>query len=146
MKRALLSAAVAVVLSAGQVTATPQDEWVQQVRRQLQSAGQRFEERGYTMTHRIYTGSLDDDESEMVQVDLAVGKEYQIMGACDNDCSDLDLVLFDGAGNEIDSDLLEDDVPIVTVEVTRSGNFRLRVQMAACSREPCRYGIGVFGR
>jgi hypothetical protein len=126
--------------------AQAQDAWVRQVRTQLSAAGGVFEANGYELTHHIYTGSLNDGGTEMVQLDLDVGMEYQIMGACDGDCSDLDLILYDGAGNVIDSDMLDDDVPVVSVTVARSGAFRVRVSMAACSVEPCRYGIGIFGR
>ena len=143
MKLRLLALA-AVVVATG--AAAQQDAWTQQVRRQLQEFGSRFEDRGYRLTHRIYTGALDDSEAETVELSLDIGTEYQIVGACDEDCTDLDFVLYDGSGREVDSDLLEDDYPVVSVTVTRSGAFTLRVSMAACSEEPCRYGIGVFGR
>jgi hypothetical protein len=145
MKRILLTAALGAALLVP-ITASAQDAWVRQVRAQLSQAGQTFEQAGYTLTHRIYTGSLNDGGAEIVQLDLDVGMEYQIMGACDEDCSDLDFTLYDGAGNVVDSDMLEDDYPVVSVAVSRSGVFRVRVSMAACSAEPCRYGIGVFGR
>jgi hypothetical protein len=145
MKRILLTAALGAALLAP-AAAHAQDAWVRQVRGYLSQAGRTFEEHGYQLTHRIYTGSLNDDGDEVVELELDVGMEYQIMGACDEDCSDLDLVLYDGRGNVIDSDLLEDDYPVVSVEVVRSGRFSVRVSMASCSVEPCRYGIGVFGR
>lgn len=146
MKRILLltaAVAAALVLPA---PAHAQDPWVRQVRSLISQAGTSFEQQGYELTHHIYTGSLNDGGSEMVELSLDVGMEYQIVGACDEDCTDLDFTLYDGNGNEIDSDLLEDDYPIVSVTVSRSGAFRVRVSMAACSAEPCRYGIGVFGR
>ena len=146
MKRtALILAAVAGILSTT-AAAMPQDEWVAQVRRLLQRAGQHYESRGYSMTHRIYTGSLDQGEHAFVSLDLEIGTQYQIMGACDTDCSDLDFVLYDGRGNQIDQDVEMDDVPIVSVTPSRSGSFRVKVTMATCSAEPCRYGIGVFGK
>ena len=146
MKRILLLTAALGAALMVPAAASAQDAWVRQVRAQLSRAGQTFEQHGYQLTHRIYTGSLNDDGEEVVELDLDVGMEYQIMGACDTDCSDLDLVLYDGRGNVIDSDLLDDDYPVVSVEVARSGGFSVRVSMAICSAEPCRYGIGVFGR
>jgi hypothetical protein len=145
MKRILLSIA-AVALFATPAAAQQQDAWTQQVRRILQSVGSHFEGQGYTMTHRIYTGALNDGGSERVELDLDVGTEYQIMGACDTDCSDLDFTLYDGNGQVVDSDVLPDDAPLVTVTVTRAGAFVIEVTMANCSAEPCRYGIGVWGR
>jgi hypothetical protein len=147
MKRtALALAAVAGMLVSTTAAALPQDEWVAQVRRLLQTAGQTFESRGYSMTHRIYTGSLDQGANEMVSLDLQIGTQYQIMGACDNDCSDLDFVLYDAGGNQVDQDVELDDVPIVSVTPSRSGTYRVKVTMATCKAEPCRYGIGVFGK
>lgn len=145
MNRLLLTAALGAALFLP-ATARAQDAWVRQVRAQISEAGRVFESRGYELTHRIYTGSLNDGGAEMVRLELDVGREYQIMGACDTDCSDLDLTLYDGNGREVDTDLLDDDYPVVTVTVGRSGIFQLRVSMADCSAEPCRYGIGVFGK
>ena len=147
MKRtALALAAVAGMLVSTTAAARPQDEWVAQVRRLLQTAGRTFESRGYSMTHRIYTGSLNQGANEMVSLDLEIGTQYQIMGACDTDCSDLDFVLYDSRGNQIDQDVELDDVPIVSVTPSRTATFRVKVTMATCSAEPCRYGIGVFGK
>ena len=145
MKKILLFTAALAALFAPS-TARAQDAWVRQVRSLISQAGQSFEADGYELTHRIYTGSLDEGEAELVQLELDVGMEYQIMGACDEDCSDLDFILYDGRGNVVDSDMLDDDYPVVTLTVTRSGVFSVRVSMAECSVEPCRYGIGVFGR
>lgn len=126
--------------------ARAQDQWEAQVRSLLAQGGQQLSSQGYTMTHRIYTGALNHGTKESVQVDLEAGKEYQLVGACDNDCSDLDFVLFDGNGRQLDSDVLDDDVPIVSVTVTQSGSFTLQVMMVTCTNEPCRYGVGVFGK
>jgi hypothetical protein len=147
MKRtALALAAVAGAFIATTAAARPQDEWVAQVRRLLQTAGRTFESRGYSMTHRIYTGSLNEGGTEMVSLDLDIGTQYQIMGACDTDCSDLDFVLYDSRGNQIDQDIELDDVPIVSVTPSRSATYRVKVTMAKCSAEPCRFGVGVFGK
>jgi hypothetical protein len=148
MKRtAFALAAVAGILMTTTAAAPhPQDEWVAQVRRLLQQAGKTFEDRGYSMTHRIYTGSLNNSRNEMVSLDLDIGTQYAIMGACDTDCSDLDFVLYDPAGNQIDDDVEMDDVPLVSVTPRRSGTYRVKVVMATCTAEPCRYGVAVFGK
>ena len=146
MKRKALTLAALGAAFLATTAAAAQDEWVAQVRRLLQQVGHYYEERGYTMTHRIYTGSLNQGRNEMVSLQLEIGTEYQIMGACDTDCSDLDLVLYDAAGNQIDEDVEMDDAPIVTVAPRRTATYRVKVVMANCSAEPCRYGIGVFGK
>ena len=64
MKRILLTTALAAALLVP-ATARAQDAWVQQVRAQLSQYGQTFEANGYHLTHRIYTGSLNDDGDEV---------------------------------------------------------------------------------
>jgi hypothetical protein len=143
---ALSGALAAFALGGLNAPAAAQDEWTAQVRRLLQQAGKTFEERGYSMTHSIYTGSLNASARENVTVNLDIGTEYQVMGVCDTDCTDVDLVVRDSGGNEVGSDVLDDDVPIVAVTPRRSGTYQVTVIMANCSAEPCRYGIGVFGK
>ncbi|HET7234421.1 MAG TPA: hypothetical protein VFJ16_30685 [Longimicrobium sp.] len=146
MKRIALALTAIAGLVVTTAAAAPQDEWTQQVRRLLQRAGQTFEERGYSMTHQIYTGSLNNRSNEFVTLRLDIGTQYQIMGACDNDCSDLDMTIYGPGGNEIDTDVEMDDFPIVSVTPSRTGTYRVKVVMANCSAEPCRYGVGVFGK
>jgi hypothetical protein len=146
MKRTALALAAVAGMLVTTTAAVPQDEWGAQVRRILQTAGKTFEDRGYSMTHRIYTGSLNNSRNEMVGLDLDIGTQYQIMGACDTDCSDLDFVLYDPAGNQVSEDVELDDVPIVSVTPRRSGTYRVKVVMAHCTAEPCRYGVAVFGK
>jgi hypothetical protein len=146
MKRAPLAIATAASLVLSVAGFRMQDQWGQQVRQMLQDASRRYEQQGYHMSHEIYLGSLNDDAHEMVRVTLDGGKEYQLMGACDTDCSDLDLLIYDAAGHEVDSDVLTDDFPIVSLSVPRTAQYRVDVRMPGCAREPCRYGIGVFAR
>jgi hypothetical protein len=146
MKRTALALSAIAGLVLVTAAATPQDEWVAQVRRQIRQAGQIYEQRGYSLTHQIFTGSLAEGSNTFVTVRLVAGNQYQIMGVCDNDCSDLDLVLYDPAGNEVDDDLEMDDYPIVAVTPRRAGAYRVKVVMATCTREPCRFGLGTFGK
>src|SRR4051794_23351487 len=146
MKRIALALSAVAGLVVSTAAAAPQDEWTQQVRLLLQQAGHTFEERGYSMTHQIYTGSLRNHTSEFVTLQLDIGTQYQIMGACDADCSDMDLTIYAPNGNEVDTDVEMDDFPIVSVSPSRSGTYRVKVVMATCSAEPCRYGVGVFGK
>jgi hypothetical protein len=146
MKRTALALAAVAAAFLTTTAAAPQDEWVAQVRRLLQRAGKSVEDRGFSMTHRIYTGSLNQSRFEMVSLDLDIGTQYVILGQCDTDCSDLDFVLYDQAGNQVDDDVEMDDAPVVAVTPRRSGTYRVKVTMATCTAEPCRYGVAVFGK
>ena len=136
---------LAFALLALPASALAQDEFEQQVRAQLDAVSESIRNDGYRLVHELYMGQLDEDGEESVTFDLGRGQTYMIMGVCDADCSDLDLVLYDGDGDEVDSDLELDDVPIVSVSVDRADSYRVDVTMAACSAEPCRFGIGVYG-
>ena len=137
----ILSLATAAAFGTGFV----QDPWAQQVRRQLDEVRDRMNARGFARTHDPFVGSLNDGQAERLTVQLDAGTEYLIIGACDNDCSDLDLELYNRTGGMIAQDIQADDIPVLRVEPSRSGSYQVRAIMAECSREPCRYGVGVYG-
>ena len=56
----------------------------------------------------------------------------------------MDLRLYDPDGDEIDSDVGDDDWPVVKVASARSGTYTIKVVMASCSTDPCYYGVGAF--
>ena len=68
---------------------------------------------------------------------LRRGQTYVILGACDQDCTDVDLFLEDGSGAQIGEDTATDDYPIITVTPGRDGPFTARIALVNCSVEPC---------
>jgi hypothetical protein len=144
MKRVVVSALLGLTLAA--TAAHAQDRWQQVVRDQLRQVGQATEQRGYSMTSEVFQGSLDDDESENFSVNLERGKDYVLWGVCDQDCTDVDLVIYDSDGDEVDSDLETDDKPLLHVVPSRDGRYRVKVTMVSCSAEPCRYGVGLWSK
>jgi len=144
MKRVVLSALLGVTLVA--TAADAQDRWERVVRQELQTVGQVTERNGYTMATDIYQGRLDDDASTNLTVTLERGKDYMMWGVCDQDCTDIDLVIYDSDGDEIDSDLQTDDKPLVHVVPPRDGRYKIKVTMVTCSANPCRYGVGLWSK
>ena len=144
MKRVAVTALLGVTLFASTLHA--QDRWEQVVRSQLSSVGAATERNGYHMATEIYQGRLDDDATTNLSVDLVAGKDYVMWGVCDQDCSDIDLVIYDNNGNEVDSDLQTDDKPLLHVIPPRNGKYRVKVTMVACSANPCRYGVGLWSK
>jgi len=120
------------------------DQWTGQVNRLLGQAARIAQQNGMHRSHEPYIGALRTSAREEHDIDLSAGTSYQLIGVCDNDCSDLDLRLFDPSGREVASDVLTDDTPVLTVTPRRSGTYRVRAIMTACSDQPCRYGIGVY--
>ncbi len=115
-----------------------------QVRGYLSSAASDLVGRGYRLQGSTHTGSIGEGESEDIYVTLGAG-DYVIMGACDEDCDDVDLFLYVG-DNEIDSDVDVDEFPMLLVDLTGSGGYRIAVNMFGCDVEPCWYAVGVYRR
>lgn len=148
-RTARLAPAVVLALLASTGLATPvqaQSEWAEQVRFQLDLVKTFAESVGWQQTHDYRIESLRDDESDYYTADMRDGWEYRIVAFCDEDCSDIDLYLEDENGNELDSDVSTNDVPIIECRPAWNGEFRIRVRMYECSVEPCWFGVGVFGR
>lgn len=140
MKLPLLALAACALFA---VPAAAQDEVV---RAQLDAAAELMANEGFALQGSYRAGALRNGAEETVPVELQAGVSYAIMGVCDADCSDMDLILNDPSGMPIEQDIAADDVPIVAVEVTRSGTYQLRVTMPACSVEPCGYGLALFAQ
>lgn len=70
-------------------------------------------------------------------VTLSAGKAYTFAGACDNDCSDLDIQVMDSAGSKLLEDTETDSFPVVSFTPSAAGLYRVRVIMYACSSAPC---------
>jgi len=98
---------------------------------------------GYDSMNYI-VGKIDEGETEAWTLTLVGGYSYMILGACDGDCQDIDIRLYDEDGNLVDSDTTEDDVPAVQGTVDTTARFTVEVEMYACSSEPCYFGFGVF--
>ncbi len=121
------------------------DQWERQAQRQLFMYR---EELGLVeLSHEIGTGSLDEGGSEVLTFAANGPGSFTVLGVCDNDCTDIDLTLYDMDGNEIDTDVEIDDFPIVETPRLASGlrqRFRVEISMFECGASPCRYAVGVF--
>lgn len=111
---------------------------------QLDSAVSLMGNQGFSKQNDFVTGDLRQGEDSEFQLRLEGGRTYILVGVCDGDCTDLDMSLTTGSGQDVDSDFEDDDVPMVTVEVEQGATYNVMVRMAACSVEPCSFGVGVF--
>lgn len=116
------------------------------VDKQILAIGIGLVEYDYELTHEIKYGSLRNGQSENYYFYLNRGDDYAIFAVCDGDCGDMDLRVYDENGNLVASDTSTDDRPMVTVSPRWSGSFKLRTTMYNCRYNPCRFGIGVFGK
>ncbi len=120
------------------------DQWTEQVRTQIRLSDTLWRGAGYSKSYDDYFGGLREGRSNTVSLNLRRGYTYKIIGLCDNDCSDIDLSIYDENNNLIDRDILVDDLPILNVSPRRTGPFSLNISMADCRIEPCRYAVTVY--
>ncbi|HEX5869256.1 MAG TPA: hypothetical protein VFY65_02505 [Longimicrobium sp.] len=138
MKLSLIALAAAAVA----LVSTPAHAQPGIITTQLDSAVVLMGGNGFVPVDDAVTGSLGQGEDEEFELELEAGNQYFVVGVCDGDCSDLDLVLTRGS-DEIEADRELDDVPMLAIE-NQSGTFVLSVQMATCSSAQCHYGVRVF--
>ena len=136
---------IALAAIAAALVSAPAQAQEEVVTMQLDSAAVLMAIEGFTPADDAVRGSLDQGEDEEFELELEAGTQYLVMGVCDGDCSDMDLVLTDSDGDEVEADREMDDVPMLAIE-GQSGTFVLSVQMATCSANPCYYGVRVFSK
>jgi hypothetical protein len=125
-------------------SASGQNQFERQVRAQLEKVGERLSKQGFELTTQVRVGELSQERNEEVSVRLRGGVKYAIVGVCDQDCDDFDIVLYNALGREVAADTGHDDIPVVEVTPEREGTFTARAVMTSCKNDPCAYGLGLF--
>jgi TIR domain len=137
--------------SANQAAATPAAQPASAaaadvVAAQLQQAQAIFAQQGFEIVGQPFSGGLAQGQTWNVPVTMMPGIEYRILGVCDRDCADLDLVLYDAAGAVVSQDSSTDSQPVVSAAPGYAGSFMLQVQMYNCTVAPCAYALALYGR
>ena len=76
--------------------------------------------------------------------ELEPNTNYLIVGVCDGDCGDLDLQIDDPSGTTLDTDVEDDDAPVLEFKTGDSVYYKLLVDMVTCGTDACFYGVGIF--
>lgn len=84
--------------------------------------------RGYRSFGEPQRGRLEEGEGREFGVRLEGEKCYAILAVGDGTVRDLDLILLDGSGKQLDRDIEADPRPIVRVCPTQSGQFTMQVR------------------
>ena len=69
-----------------------------QVRYQLVQAAIALGLGDFELTHEPVVDTLYDGQTDYISLTLRRGVQYSIVGACDEDCRDIDLSFYDGNG------------------------------------------------
>lgn len=85
----------------------------------------------------VITGLQAGNEYRWNVGTLRGGQTYRILGACDQDCTDVDIFVEDENGIEVGRDVALDDHPVVTITPRHDGPFTVRIGLVNCEIEPC---------
>jgi hypothetical protein len=119
----------------------------QQILERLGQVQQAFVTQGFQQLGQPYVGQLPQGQYfNLPQVTLEVGGDYRIIGVCDSDCGDLDLVLYDQNNIVVAQDNLADATPVVAVAPQWTGPFTVQAVMHNCTVAPCYYAVVLYGR
>lgn len=142
-KRTILSATAAFVLGLVPGTAVMATDYAEQIWDQLQMHRDTVGLHDFRLEYFVI-GYLPDDDSDFWTFHFSRGSEYVITGACDQDCTDIDLIIRNEDGDELDRDTQVDDQPVLRFRPPYSGQFEIEVRMYACNVNPCYFGFGLF--
>ncbi|HVZ98715.1 MAG TPA: toll/interleukin-1 receptor domain-containing protein [Caulobacterales bacterium] len=113
---------------------------------QLQRDQQTLSQQGFQMVGQPASGGLAQGQTWNMPVQLVPGVDYRLVGVCDADCSDLDLVLHDQSGAILVQDTETNDHPVVPARTQYAGNYVVEVRMYNCTAPPCYYAVALYGR
>lgn len=123
--------------------ATYAQSYTETVWNQIQNSYESASDDGYSMKNYVI-GAIDEDEDNTWTFNFNSGTDYLLRGFCDEDCNDLDLYLYDSESNEIDSDIEDDDFPLIYFTPEKSGHYKIEISMFSCKVEPCYWGLAMF--
>lgn len=137
---------VALSLVPTLASAQPQRDVITQ---QLDAAGEAIATEGFrpsagAIAQNSLAGLLPSGGRVFIEVNLRAGTDYMIVGGCDYDCSDLDLIAYSADGTQLAADVEADDVPVVAFRSGSNGPHLVEVTMPGCSTETCYFGIRIF--
>lgn len=96
---------------------------------------------GYRSLQRTYHNVLPSNTYDLLRYNLTRGYNYSMIAACDDDeCQDIDLVLYGPSGNRIGSAMSNDTSEAITFLARESGQYQLQVVMRGCILASCEYG------
>ena len=121
--------------------------WAQVLIDEMREVMAEARQRGLEPIDEPVVDMINDDEVHDIAMTFRDrGETLTVVGVCDVDCSDLDLALYDAAGNLIVKDILQDDRPEISFEILQPGTFTVRVYMATCDVEPCAFAVQALRR
>jgi hypothetical protein len=146
VKRTAAALAALVLAAAGAAAAQVPDPFARDLAQKLAGAEQLVGAEGYARAAGPFAGGLRQSERRAFTVMLRAGQDYRVIGVCNESCGDLDLRMYDAAGQIVTADTLADDVPILRVTPRATGNYAIEADMAQCAARTCWFAFNVYAR
>ena len=122
---------------------TDKDQHLAEVVCQVMEQGNRLAEHHYAMIKEyslINKMSVRHPVAEKT-VRLVAGISYVFSGACDSNCTDLDIVLVNADREAVTKDTDADDHPLIEYQPTVTGDFTVIPVLAHCKTQQCAYAV-----
>jgi hypothetical protein len=142
--KSFLAAAVAAVLVAAAPASAQDTAGRGLVTAKLDTVTAALASSGFTPAGEPTIVSIPADNSTEVQMQVQAGKGYVIVGICDENCGDLDLLVLKADGTTVGQDVADDNAPLVTYVATENTTLRVRVSMAGCTAASCLAGAALY--
>lgn len=121
--------------------------YIEVVQGELGAAGEAHLAAGYSrLSDDVIVAIPLAGEGHRQAYSLAAGRSYLFQGACDQDCTDVDMEILDPSGAQVAVDIATDDRPVVAVTPAAAGDYTVRTWLATCTQEPCFVGVSAYVR
>lgn len=117
-----------------------------QVHIQIDEVSYQFRQNGFVKLGSTWIDELEEDDDKYITLQLYDNVEYVAVAVCDEDCSDIDLVLYDEYDRPIARDISTDDYPVISGVPDYDGEYYLEAQMADCHARTCAFGVAIYAR
>ena len=130
----------------GTAIARQLDQYEQQVENQLELVIKTARTEGYQLSLPRNVGKLTRRTEAFKTVLLYPNREYNFVAVCDQNCSEVNLIVKDTNGKKITFDSTNGAVALVDFKPPSEDRYQITVRMEKCSTQYCNYGLGIFAK
>lgn len=116
----------------------------QQVICQLKETVEKQNQDGQKLVFVPLLGRVSEGVETRFTAKLNGDINYAIIGACDENCDELNLTLNNTDGERIAMDEKQDGVPIISFTPPSSNDYQITVRIDECKTGNCEFGILLF--
>jgi hypothetical protein len=148
MKEAIMIRRVLAVLAVAASASVPavagEKPYSREVKGRIELARTGLAPTGWKL-EQVFTGSLATGGAGRASLRLEPGRDYRVVGRCDDECAGVDLV-FSRDELVIERDLDHDKLPSIDYRARFTGNYTATAHMVECRAATCDYAVALFSR